>query len=342
MPNYSCECCEYTTTVKQSLKIHNRTQKHKTLAEDNSLYPCKYCGLICENSKKRYRHMQKCDDKDLQPVKKKSGNDNKGEKYVDALIAMAKDNTKIAQTAVESSLENAKTTGKSVNMMKYAVTYFKDAPPLVSLDQNQVFQMLEYDNNNTEKPKDEINSDYITPILYHYENKEVDSFFSKLIVNFFSTEELKDRKFWTTDVSRLSFIVMQVVNKKGEKEWNYDKTGKKFIDMVIDPMFVEVDKLLDEFVANKQKWIDENYGKVYIAPSKMTYLMKMQQLARELQLEIKYSKFNTDILKFVAPFFNFDSIRLAEEKRLELDKTIEKPNDKPKKKVTKVLKQLTK
>lgn len=109
---------------------------------------------------------------------------------------------------------------------------------------------------------------------------------------------------------------MQVVNKKGEKEWNHDKTGKKFIDLVIDPMFEEVVKLLDEFVNNKQKWIDENFGKVYIAPSKMTQLMHVQQLAKELQLDIKYEKFTKDILKFVAPHFNFDTVRFVEDHKL--------------------------
>jgi hypothetical protein len=243
----------------------------------------------------------------------------------------------VAQTAVETSrdhaktsLENAKTAGKSMNMMKYAMVHFKDAPPLLSLDQEQVYEMLEYDivnknqndqqkikskkkSLNPNKPQDEVNDEYITHVLYQYENNVIDEFFGNFIVNYFNTEEMKDRKFWTSDVSRLSFIIMQVVNRVGEKEWNHDKTGKKFVDMVIDPMFDEVVKLLDEFVNNKQKWIDENFGKVYIAPSKMTRLMHVQQLAKELQLDIKYNKFTKDILKFVAPRFNFDTVRLAEE-----------------------------
>jgi hypothetical protein len=206
------------------------------------------------------------------------------------------------------------------------MVHFKDAPPLLSLDQNQVFEMLEYDQikvkepNKPVKPKDEVNDEYITQVLYNYENKAMDSFFGNFIVNFFNTEEMKDRKFWTSDVSRLSFIIMQVVNREGEREWNHDKTGKKFVDLVIDPMFDEVVKLLDEFVNNKQKWIDENFGKVYISPSRMTHLMHVQQLAKELQIDIKYGKFTKDILKFVAPNFNFDTVRLVELQKAEQDK----------------------
>jgi hypothetical protein len=245
------------------------------------------------------------------------------------------------------------------------MVHFKDAPPLKTLDQSQVFQMLEYDTSSikltkkkntstseelsdtsddtdnqdsgksktiqqpkattSKKPQDEVNDKYITQVLYNYENKVLDEFFGNFIVNYFNTEEMKDRKFWTSDVSRLSFIIMQVVNRAGEKEWNHDKTGKKFVDLVIDPMFDEVVKLLDQFVNNKQKWIEENLGKVYIPPSKMTQLMHVQQLAKELQIDIKYNKFTRDILKFVAPHFNFDQTRqVSEQQKKPLEDSIKK------------------
>jgi hypothetical protein len=329
MQKFYCECCDYNATTKQSLQNHNKTKKHMTKAKECGKYPCDYCGTVFGDRMRKWRHMQKCTDiteidKLKKAVKKNENDDVLLEKLIDMATKnnqsnsnkddVVKKSLEIAGSAVETSLTNAKNTGKSMNMMKYAMVHFKDAPPLLSLDPSQVHQMLEYDQKDTNKPRDEINSDYIMPLLYNYENKVLDEFFGNFIVNFFNTEEMKDRKFWTSDVSRLSFIIMQVVNKKGEKEWNHDKTGKKFIDLVIDPMFEEVVKLLDEFVNNKQKWIDENFGKVYIAPSKMTQLMHVQQLAKELQLDIKYNKFTTDILKFVAPHFNFDSVRMAEEK----------------------------
>jgi hypothetical protein len=317
------------------MERHNIGKKHIDIVKELGFYPCIHCGRLFNTSKQKCGHENKCKEKENYLARQEK---KVSKKTKDSDITMA---MKVAQTAVETSYEHAKTAGKSMNMMKYAMVHFKDAPPLFTLDQNQVHQMLEYDQKNTDKPKDEINSDYIMPVLYNYENKVLDEFFGKFIVNYFNTEEMKDRKFWTSDMSRLSFIIMQVVNRLGEREWNHDKSGKKFIDLVIDPMFDEVVKLLEEFVNNKQKWIDENFGKVYIAPSKMTHLMHVQQLARELQLDIKYSKFTKDILKYVAPHFNFDTVRLAKElKKLNNTNTFSNELEKSVKKVTKVIKKM--
>jgi hypothetical protein len=345
MPTYICKCCDYETIVKQNYEKHNRTIGHIEKVKEENEFVCKHCGIIFSTASKMYYHMKSCKYKtdkpekrmvkqittlksDLVSIKKTSPPKESDvsvantDKLLDAINTINEFNannkavtevTKVAQTIAEASLVNAKNTGKSMNMMKYAMVNFKDAPPLLSLDQTQVYQLLDYDQKHTNKPKDQINTDYIIPVLRYYENKVLNEFFGEFIVNYFNTEEMKDRKFWTSDVSRLSFIIMQVVNREGEREWNHDKTGKKFIDLVIDPMFDEVVKLLDEFVNNKQKWIDENFGKIYIAPSKMTYLMTVQQLAKELQLDIKYHKFTKDILKYVAPHFNFDTMRLVEE-----------------------------
>jgi hypothetical protein len=336
MVEYVCDCCDYHTPLKQNFKRHNTGPRHFKKVKECKKYACQYCGIVFDTRKRKWTHEKICEEKTeyVDPPEENKdmttgelfGMFKEYQQQMNSVIGIAKDNTKVAQATVETSLENAKNVGKSMNMMKYAMVHFKDAPPLLSLDQNQVFEMLEYDQikvkepNKPVKPKDEVNDEYITQVLYNYENKAMDSFFGNFIVNFFNTEEMKDRKFWTSDVSRLSFIIMQVVNREGEREWNHDKTGKKFVDLVIDPMFDEVVKLLDEFVNNKQKWIDENFGKVYISPSRMTHLMHVQQLAKELQIDIKYGKFTKDILKFVAPNFNFDTVRLVELQKAEQDK----------------------
>ena len=43
-------------------------------------------------------------------------------------------------------------------------------------------------------------------------------------------------------------------------------------------------------------------------------------------LDIKYNKFTKDILKFVAPHFNFDTVRMAEEQKLKSQNDIDGTN----------------
>jgi hypothetical protein len=166
--------------------------------------------------------------------------------------------------------------------------------------------------------KKDKNKNYVRLVLCNYENNDLDSFFGKMIVKFFDKENPEDRQIWTADMSRLSLIIMQVVNKKGEKEWHHDKSGKKFIDLVIDPMFKVVCLLIDEFIKNVNQTkpkVPKN-GKPLKPFELPETMMRYVQLASELKQDIKYHKFEKDILRFVAPYFNFDTIRMSEERKL--------------------------
>jgi superfamily II DNA or RNA helicase len=57
---FYCIYCDYSTTTKQSLKIHNRSKKHITNAKENGKFPCEYCGTVFPDRMRKWRHMQKC------------------------------------------------------------------------------------------------------------------------------------------------------------------------------------------------------------------------------------------------------------------------------------------
>lgn len=187
---------------------------------------------------------------------------------------------------------------------------FKNAEPLTELDEQQVYKMLEYNTKGLTKKKDLENEteNYMRPVLRHYENEAICEFFGRLIVKYFDRENDEDQQFWTTDVSRLSFIIMQVINKT-DREWCDDKTGTKFTKLVIKPMFNAIVKLINEYISIKQNWIKLQTG---ISDYKISELMECQQQARNLEMDIKYDKLTKDILKYVAPYFNFDSLRLVD------------------------------
>jgi hypothetical protein len=129
---------------------------------------------------------------------------------------------------------------------------------------------------------------------------------------------------------------MQKIRK--ENEWISDKTGNKFTELVIDPMFVYISDLLTIYVLNESA--KSRNKKFNFKISKADQIMRYTQLAEELKIDIKNDKFTNSILKFVAPYFDFDSIP-----RLEILKQLEfKPfqtniyEEKPKKVVRKITK----
>lgn len=148
------------------------------------------------------------------------------------ITSLVNKNNNVVENLAEANLEISKTANTSVNMMKYAMLNFKNAPPLLELSEEQIFSMLDYENDNIstklepEKKKrvskKDRNKNYIKLVINNYDNDDLDSFFGNMIVKFFDKENSQDRQVWTADMSRLSLIIMQVVNKKGEKEWHHD------------------------------------------------------------------------------------------------------------------------
>lgn len=109
-------------------------------------------------------------------------------------------------------------------------------------------------------------------------------------------------------------------------------------------MFKVVDSLIDVFLKNTEKPpppkpvdpqkvnLKNPYPKIKPSES-ATSIMNYRQRACELKLDVKYHKFEKDILKFVAPYFNFDTKRLFDAKDTQM-KLLEKDSEssaKPKK-----------
>lgn len=151
MGDYVCKCCDYQTSVKQNFDKHNKGRKHSYMIKLNNFYACNHCGFAFDTENKKYYHMRKCKSKPDELTKEK---ESEKMEIADKVLTLAQTVAESSLENAKSSFENAKTAGKSMNMMKYAMVHFKDAPPLLTLDQNKVHQMLEYDQKETNKPKD--------------------------------------------------------------------------------------------------------------------------------------------------------------------------------------------
>lgn len=344
--SYTCDCCNYETNSKQSFEKHNIGIKHFENVKSCNNFACNFCGLVFNTRHKKEYHMKICKYKDkpskirLKATNKTKINDIIGiqtqilEKLAGDVESL-KNTADVTKVVIESSIETSKLARKSMTMMKYASVHLKDAPPLAMLNKEEVYDMIEYEpviikdeyidvlvndsdtshKKRIEKQKvikiDESLAKYIRPVLNNFENKTLSSFFGKMIVKYYNKCKKKYRKFWTADVSRLSFIIMQVVNKKGEKEWIQDKSGKKFTDLVITPMFDALSELIHRYIDNIQEYSSANYKT--LKPIERDRFMEHGSLCLKLLQAIKYEKNNDGILKFIAPFFNFDSMRLDEE-----------------------------
>ena len=96
---------------------------------------------------------------------------------------------------------------------------------------------------------------------------------------------------------------MSTINKDGEKEWRSDKTGKLFKSMVIKPMLKALDAILQQYIKYKENWHIRHKDTTV---EEMGKLMLLRQGCVELSKDIRYQQFERQLIKYVAPSFQFD------------------------------------
>jgi hypothetical protein len=108
---------------------------------------------------------------------------------------------------------------------------------------------------------------------------------------------------WSSDVSRLTFIVKSVFGKAKAKKskWVSDKNGVHFTDLIIKPMFEIIKEKMRDYIKNGR--LEESE----IRDNKMediTIRLGNMQSAGELIRLINLNKYDGKVLKYVAPYFN--------------------------------------
>ncbi len=221
---------------------------------------------------------------------------------------------KSCDTAKVSVEQNARVAIKSMGMIKYASLKLNKAPPLKPLEKDQIYGILGYDGEKkglTSIQKEQENEKFVKIVVGRYENKDLVNFLSEMIVKYFKDKSTNENNefdielspLWSVDVARLSFIIMQTVNKQGEKVWKEDKSGHMFTAMVTTPMLETLDSIIREYIKYSTK---RNSKIAYLTTEQMDYAINMDNYCGKILNDIKYNKFKKQILKKVAPHFKFD------------------------------------
>lgn len=320
--------------------IDNSTNLKPKKSKKFDIYVCKFCGKQYDNRSSKYQHQKKCGE--LHGFNNKSCSDDESseEEYEDLtkseIQKKLKEKTQeikskdkqlkrqenqinqLLQTNVNATATSAnvsESTNKSMNMMTYAMKYFKDAPVLKQLEKSQVKELVNY--IGTLKSYEDV-SNYVKTLLRHFKKQTIIPYFGKMIGTYLGVNvPVKKRRVWTTDASRLSFIVMQYVNRTKEKEWSTDKSGRKFISMVIDPMLKFINELLRKYLKFEEDKQTEYYKSFEENRLLCERIMELRGETLELQQELSNDSFKTSILKYIAPYFNFDYTKNKEPKEID-------------------------
>lgn len=336
------EFVSYINNGQREGNNENEQLKKKTVYGSH-VYICNSCGREFSSKSSKYKHQKKCNndqDKESNSVinNQITNNNLLNNEFVVKLYEQLMERDKKLEekdkqiskllesnvNATKTSANTSETTNKSMNMMTYAIKNFKNAPVLKQLEKAQIKEVIDY--NGSVNSYENI-SEYTEELLFEYKKKRIIPYLGKLIGNYFNINVPDiERSAWATDVSRLSFIVMQHVGTG--KEWSTDKSGKKFTDSVIDPTLNFINKVLKKFIDMEEKNQDEYYREFNKNRDKCEKIMELRALAVKFMEEILTDKFKKELLKFIAPFFNFDTKRKVDKKVIEPEMQLMKISEK--------------
>ena len=339
MEVYYCPSCDYTNKLVADFKKHLNSKKHiesnkNAPNKDVKLYKkkifeCEICNITFFNKMTKSNHIKQCHSIELNSENKNSSCVNLSTD-INAQIEMAvlKKTVELMQNQIDimsctikssnnitektaSALEKtasatektAEVANKSMNILKRVQIQFPDAPPLKKLKKEEAYSMLGYDNPNM---TEEENENFVRLVLANYDNKNIANFFGNLIVNYYKEDDVKNVRFWSSDVARLCFVIMRTVEKENKNEWFRDKSGSKFTEMVLFPMFDALNIIFGDFLKFKEKW-NEKY--MALTKGQMDFLIETRQKCMELSKDIRYDKFTKPILSVVASEYDFDTYK---------------------------------
>lgn len=308
MSTYNCEKCNFSTDRLNNWKRHNLSKKHQKCSTNNrklvknKQYECKFCTKTFTTDTSRYRHQRlSCEKKkekdEMHELIKMLAESNR--ELVENNRELAENNRELAETTIESTKNNTevfiKYANRSISVLGSLMARFPDAPPIESLKGKKLEGLVEY-HGDTDKSTEEV-------IIHYYEKKKLHELLGKLLIQEYRKDDPKKQSIWSSDVSRLTFILRQLT-KNNTTEWIVDKNGVDFKHIIINPLVNKVHNMIKEYVKDCHNTIVKNNDD---NNHKISLLMVMQKCI-DISQSINLDKLSGDILRYIAPYFNFKKI----------------------------------
>lgn len=287
---FTCLPCGFKSTRLNDYTRHLESNKHKkneALAKKNKtkpqdipipqpviqqllkIYKCLYCGIEYSNSSALSRHKKVCVEK----------SEFSKEKEIELLKQQLVDRDKMLHS-FESIINTISSPAQKENALSYfnfLHTNFPNTPALETTPKHD--DMLEAKTMS-----------FIEVITMYYNNGTLINFIGDYIIKLYKKEEPKNQSMWSTDISRLTYIISESC-KAGENTWAYDKKGIKIKKIVIDPALNYIRDELIEYLKKNGGSTNEKKIKNMLPATKIIPMITSGVLSSE-------------ITKYIAPVFH--------------------------------------
>lgn len=204
----------------------------------------------------------------------------KYEKTNEALFEILKKDKEYLQ---ENQKTSTSTIDKSLDALSYLMKYRKEAPKLQQLTHQNAKDLL------TEEKR---LYDYL---MWHNGEGTLHQYIGDIVLKYIKKENPDDQSVWSSDVSRLTYLIMDLVD--GEQEWKRDPDGALFTEYVITPIVNHLKDYLNGFLEPKElkKVVDSDSSDVEKRDKIMSYSGNIIGTMRT----IKSKKFRKNLLLYI-------------------------------------------
>lgn len=261
---YKCLICNFSTKNLTGYNRHNTSKTHRILVAKHE----KLINIRRVNKLKR-------EDKIINEI------NSVGSKIEKKFVEFEK-----AQKETTAGMK------KILDYIKFLNKYCPDADPISLISDDDIEFLLELKKHKK--------NEFEESIIKYIKNKKLHIKIGDLILNKYlkSSENLNKQQIWTSDISRLIYLILCAVGK--EKEWVRDKKGEVFKELIITPIIQKIKKIMLEYVKHCVKKFDEDN----IENPENRKLLDKAQLAEQL-LSVTYCKdIETCTLKYMASKFS--------------------------------------
>ena len=310
----NCVLCNYQTKNRSNFNKHCTSLQHLNNEEKNII--CVLCNKKYITIQTYKQHKKNVHDKSkntisksntkiiIEEVKEEINNINDNiNKSNDQVKQEIKEEIQNSKKEVVTVVNKAIT--KASSLIKYLMENHKSVPPLKKIKKNECINRLriDYDCPETE------NEDYSLQktFIKDYSKNIFIQNIAKSILNLVNYKDKKTQPIYNTDCTRYNYVV-----KITGEVWNEDKSGIKFTDFIIRPLFRYIRELNEEYI----EVLDNiNMRKnTYAENEKLIYL---KDAAYNLDIALTNDYFIKPILKELSPYLRFLQYELEEMEKLE-------------------------
>jgi hypothetical protein len=269
------------TALNKSTNISKATAKSSV---GQRRLQCMYCNMEFTKNSNKSRHERLCAAKQIEQYKVNYELEKykvENETLKNDIQRILDDREKIVQLAAS----NTKITSKAMSAMSYVMYNYTDTPALEQITEPQVKEIV-FKEETEKYPIEEI-------ILMHYRDKDLVHYIGDGIIDLYKKDNPSEQPVWTSDVSRLNYIIREVAT--GEKStWIIDKKGITVGKRIIVPLLEKIYDLLKDYPKDDQFFKYTQFGQ---------YSNKISQVFGVLKL-VETKRLERDVSAYIAPFFS--------------------------------------